>query len=177
MLCRDGVTDPTDRDAEHWEAVENAVELLMSGDHHEALAELRDIIARDPENAYAYHHTGTAMFELERYEAARDAYRAAVRLAPRYLGARIGLVHALRLIGDADGAVAEAREALKLFPDDADATFALGVALGARGERREAVRTLRKFLALNPELEVQLEVQGIIDMLQQEPEGTPFVWK
>src|SRR5690606_13732865 len=114
--------------------------------------------------AYAYHHAGTALFELDQIPAARDAYRAATRLAPRYLGARIGLVHALRLSGDADAATAEAREALRLFPDDPDALFALGLALGARGERAEAVRVLKRFLARNPEVEVQLDTQGIIDL-------------
>ncbi len=174
---RDGEGGDDALDAARWEAVEEAVEHLMEGRHHQVLEMLRDVIAADAQNAYAYHHLGTTLFELERFEAARDAFRAAVLASPGYLGARVGLAHALRLCGDADAATAEAREALRRAPDDADATFALGLALGARGERREAARTLQRFLATTPEVEVQLETQGIIDMLNQEPDGTPFVWK
>lgn len=165
------------RDAARWEAVEEATELLVVGELPRVLELLRSVLEKDPQNAYAYYYLGTALFELERYDAARDAYRAAVMAAPRYLGARVALVHALRLLGDGDAATAEAREALRLYPDDADAIFALGLALAARGERREAVRVLRQFLATSPEVEVQLDTQGIIDLLEQGPDGEPLIWK
>ncbi len=175
----EGPQNDTDasRDAERWDAVEEATELLVDGDHENALMMLRAVLEKDPSNHYAYHYAGTAMFERERFDAARDAFQAALRLSPRYLGARVALVHTLRLSGDADTATAQAREALRMFPDDADALFALGLALAARGERREAAKMLTKFLQQNPELEVQLETKGIIDLLNQEPDGTPLVWK
>jgi tetratricopeptide (TPR) repeat protein len=180
MLCPPTVDNGSEtdeaRDAARWEAVEEATELLVVGSHHEALAQLRQVIESDPGNAYAYHYAGTAFFELEELEAARDAYRAAVTASPKHLGARVALAHALRLLGDADMATAEAREALRLFPEDADATFALGLGLAARGDRQEAVRVLKRFLALKPEDEVQLETQGIIDALNQEPDGGPLDW-
>lgn len=160
-----------------WEAVEEAIELLMEGDHIAALAILRKVMTDDPDNTYAFRYAGAALFELEQYDTAADAYRAAVRLAPDYLGARIGLIHSLRLCNDGDAATAEARETLLRFPEDADAMFALGLALAARGERREAAKALQRFLATTPEVEVQLETQGIIDMLHQEPDGVPLIWK
>lgn len=172
-----GNEDLEARDAARWEAVEEATELLVAGEHARVLGLLRSVIEHDPGNAYAYYYLGTALFELERYDAARDAYRAAVTAAPRYLGARVALVHALRLSGDGDAATAEAREALRQHPEDPDAIFALGLALAARGERREAVRALRRFLGTNPEVEVQLDTQGIIDLLHQGAEGEPLIWK
>jgi tetratricopeptide (TPR) repeat protein len=181
MLCPPSVDDASEtddaRDTARWEAVEEATELLVNGAHHAALARLRQVIQLDPGNAYAFHYAGTALFELEELEPARDAYRAAVTASPKHLGARVALAHALRLLGDTDMATAEAREALRHFPDDADATFALGLALAASGDRKEAVRVLKRFLALNPEVEVQLETQGIIDALNQEPDGGPLDWK
>ncbi len=151
--------------------------MLVTGAHRQALQNLRSVLENDPENGYAYFYVGTALFELEELEAARDAYRAATRASPGHLGARVALVHCLRLCGDADLATAEARETLRLFPDDADGMFALGLALAARGDRQDAVRILKRFLKAAPEAEVQLETQGIINMLNQEPDGVPLVWK
>lgn len=115
-----------------------------------------------------------ALFEAEQLEAARDAYRAAVRLAPEYLGARVGLSHVLRMLGDAPGALAQAKEALKRFPKDADALHAAGLAHAARGERGLARQHLERFLASNPEMEAALEVRQILEMLGIGDEGGPI---
>ena len=185
MLCRHTVSTVSDiegesdeaRDAARWEAVEEATELLVDGDQRAALAHLRGVLETDPGNGYAYHYVGTAFFELEELVPARDAYRAAIAAFPHHLGARVALVHCLRLLNETADAVIQANAALELFPEDADATFALALALAARGQRKDAVRVFKRFLARSPEVEVQLETQGIIDMLHQEPEGVPFVWK
>src|SRR6185312_1062316 len=99
-----GVSDP-DRDATAWEAVEEATELLGEGRVPEAMVALRDVIKAQPNNAYAYNYLGVAFFEIKNLEAARDAYRAAVRLAPDYLGARVALSHVLRMAGEPDAAL------------------------------------------------------------------------
>jgi tetratricopeptide (TPR) repeat protein len=154
-----------DRDAEHWEAVEEASELLQQEAYEAALRELRDVMKRDPTNPYAYYLAATALYELERLEPARDAYRAALRLSPNYLGARVGLSHVLRRLGDYDGAIEEAAEALSRFPGDPGALHASGLALAARGKRPQARADLQRFLGTGPELEAQLEVRSILEML------------
>ena len=78
-------------DAAYWDQVEEAAELLQEGRFGEALTHLRDVIRAHPENPYAFHHAGIGMFETGQFEAARDAFRAAVRLAPDFLGARVAL--------------------------------------------------------------------------------------
>jgi tetratricopeptide (TPR) repeat protein len=154
-----------DRDAAHWEAVEEASELLQEGRYEAALLALRDVMQRDALNPYAYYLTATALYELERLEPARDAYRAALKLSPNYLGARVGLSHVLRMLGDHDGAIEQAAEALRRFPGDAGALHASGLALAARGNRREARVELERFLASGPEFEAEVEVRSILEML------------
>jgi len=154
-----------DADARHWEAVEEATELLAEGKHFEALTVLRDVIRADRENPYAYHWVGVALWEKGEIEPARDAYEAAVKLAPDYLGARVGLSHALRELGNARAALREAREALRRFPKDGDATLAAGLAEAALGNRKQARRDLGAFLERAPELESSLEVKQILEML------------
>ncbi|EYF00327.1 Hypothetical protein CAP_0939 [Chondromyces apiculatus DSM 436] len=167
------MTTPT-RDAAHWDAVEEAAELLQEHRYQDALSNLRDVIQKDAGNPYAYFFVGQAMWELDQVEPARDAYRAAVHLSPNYLGARVSLSHALRRLGDTQGALGQAQEARRRFPDDPDALYALGMAHAARGQRFLARKHLQGFLDTNPEVEAKQEVQQVLQMLGIGNEGDPL---
>ncbi len=153
------------KNADQWEAVEEATELLVEGKHQQGMEMLRDVLKKDPRNPYAYHFIGTALFELGQLPAAGDAYRAALRLAPDYLAARVALSHVLRLLGDLDGALGQAKVALRRFPDDPAARRAAGLAMAARGDRPQARRQFEKYLENEPNLEAQLEARSILEML------------
>jgi tetratricopeptide (TPR) repeat protein len=152
-------------DGHDWDEVEEATELLHDERFQEALYALRDVVKANPKNAYAYYFLGVALFETAQADAARDAYRAAVRLSPDYLGARVALSHVLRMLGDLRGAIAEAEEALRRKPDDGDALHAAGLAHAARGDDEAARRYLNAFLASNPEFEAATEVRAILETL------------
>lgn len=152
-------------DAAHWDAVEEATELMNEGRFVETLVLLRDVIKRNPRNVYAYNFLGSALYETGQFEAARDAYRAALRLRPGYLGARVSLSHVMRKLGDVNGALSQANEALRQFPGDGDALYAAALANAARGNRKTAQKQLEGFLTTNPEYESQLEVRQILGML------------
>ena len=154
-----------ERDAARWDAVEEATELLQEDKLPEALIVLRTVLKADANNHYAYQYLGVAFYELGNKEAARDAYRAAVRIAPDYLGARVSLSHVLRELKDLDGALSEAREALNRFPRDGEALHAAGLAHAAKGNRPAARRELQGFLETNPEFEIATEVRGVLEML------------
>jgi len=155
------------RDGAHWEAVEEAVELLEERRFEDALANLKGIILADPNNPYAYNLVGTVLWELGQLEPAKDAFHAAVLLSPDFLGARLGLSHAYRRLGVAEEAERQARIATRRFPDDGEAYHALGMALAALGERTEAAQCLERFLDSKPEFEVATEVRGVLEMLRQ----------
>jgi Flp pilus assembly protein TadD len=157
------------KDHAHWDAVEEATEILHAEQFPEALVALRDVIRQDPSNPYAYYFLGVALYESGEIEAARDAYKASLRLAPQHLGARIALSHVLRSLGDAEAAAKEAMVALESSPEDADALHAVGLAELARGDRAAARRFLTAFLDARPELEARLEVQAVLDSLGDGP--------
>jgi cytochrome c-type biogenesis protein CcmH/NrfG len=161
MLAREGM----DRDAAHWEAVEEATELLNEERFREALEVLRDVIKKDPENPYAFYFLGQALYEVGELEPARDAYRAALRLAPKHLGARVALTHVLRKLGETRDAVVEGLLALDQAPTDGDVLYALGLAYLARGDNVAARRHLEAFLRSKPELETRIEVEGILQAM------------
>lgn len=151
-----------ERDAKHWEAVEEATELLNEERYREALEVLREVLQNDPTNPYAFFFLGQAFYEVGEMEPARDAYQAALRLAPQHLGARIALCHVLRKVGDHRGAIREGMAALSQAPEDADALYATGMAYFARGDTTSARRYLVAFLRADPELEAKLEVEAIL---------------
>lgn len=155
------------KDRAHWEAVDEATELLHEERFRDALVALRDVVKRDPQNAYAYYFLGVALFEIGEVEASRDAYRACLRLAPKHLGARIALTHVLRQLGDLRDALKEGTIALSQAPGDADALHAVGLVYLARGDDAAARRYLEAFLAAKPELEVAMEVRGLLDGLDK----------
>jgi cytochrome c-type biogenesis protein CcmH/NrfG len=154
-----------DRDAAHWAAVEEATELLHEERFHEALQVLRDVLRGDPENHYAFFFLGQALYEVGEIEAARDAYRAALKLAPAHLGARVALTHVLRKLGNSRDAVSEGLVALEQAPTDGDVLYALGLAYVARGDNIAARRYLEAFLRSNPELETRIEVEGLLQSM------------
>jgi len=160
MAAREDPQDP-----QHWTAVEEATELLHEERYRDALAELRRVLQEDPRNPYAFFFTGVAFFEIGELEAARDAYSASIRLAPKHLGARVALSHVLRQLGDARGAIKEGMAALELAPGDGDALYALGVAHHARGDDAAARKYLEAFLATNPGFEVAVETRQLLESL------------
>jgi tetratricopeptide (TPR) repeat protein len=155
------------KDAAHWAEVDEATELLHEERYREALFALRDVIKRDPQNPYAFYFLGVGLFEMGEMEPARDAYRACLRIAPKHLGARIALTHILRQLGDLRGALKEGMVALTQAPADADALHAIGLVHLARGDDAAARRYFEAFLTASPELEVAMEVRGILDGLDK----------
>jgi tetratricopeptide (TPR) repeat protein len=151
-----------DRDAAHWEAVDEVAEMMHEERFHEALRVLRDIVKADPTNPYAFFLTGQALYEVGELEPARDAYRAALNLAPKHLGARIAITHVERKLGRIREAIKEGMIAVEQAPQDADALYAVGLAYAARGDNPAARRYLEAFLRAKPELETRLEVEALL---------------
>ncbi len=166
MLARGSM----DRDAAHWEAVEEASELLHEERFREALELLREIVKKDPQNAYAFFFMGQALYEVGEMEPSRDAYRAALTLAPTHLGARIAIAHVERKLGRHREAITEGLKALEQAPTDGDALYAVGLAYAARGDEAAARKYLEAFLRSKPELETRLEVEAILAAMAG---GTP----
>jgi cytochrome c-type biogenesis protein CcmH/NrfG len=161
------------RDEAHWEQVEDAAELLQQHEVERALLALRTVLREHNDNPYAFDLLGTALFEARKFAEAADAYRAAVRLSPDFLGARVGLSHALRVSGDARGALEAAKAALARFPKDGEAHHAAGLAHAALGQRNAAKKELEGFLASGAEFEAATEVRQILEMLGLGEEGEP----
>ncbi len=156
-------------DAPHWDAVEEATELLHEERYHDALENLRDVIKLNKKNPYAFYFLGVALFEVGELAPARDAYRACLTLAPTHLGARVAMCHVMRSLGELRDALREGMEALSQAPGDGDALHAVGLVYYARGDLVAARRYLEAFLGTNPEYEVGHEVKMLLATFGDEP--------
>jgi len=153
------------RDHAHWDAVEEATELIEAGRHELALFALKSVLEKDAMNPYAYHLLGGCLHELGQLVAARDAFEAAVRVSPDHLGARVAISHVLRELGLLEEAEHQAKNALRRFPKDGEAMYALGLAQAEGGKRAEARKNLQGFLDAGAELEAADEVRVILSTL------------
>ncbi len=158
---------------EHWTAVEEAAELLGTGDVQGAIAELTRITAAQSDNEYAFYFLGNAYFEDRQYPKALKCYVRALELAPEYLGAMVGGGQTLRMMGEYVRAIRMGQRILGLAKDDPDGLYLLGLAHFQRGDSKLADGFLQRFLETSPELEVASEVDAILQSIREEAVPSP----
>lgn len=157
-----------DLQSKRWEAAEEGMELLHVGENDRAVDELLRVTREDTENEYAFHFLGHAYFEKEAYPEALKSYIEALRLAPEYVGAMIGAGQALRMMGEYDRALRMGQRVLHKDEDDGDALFLVGAVHFQKGENQAAKRYLERYLETGPELEIALEVEGMLQVIRGE---------
>ncbi len=159
-------------DGARWDAVEEAVELLREREYAQAQRVLDAVLARDPENPYAWHFAAVLRFERGQFAEAAQDYREALRWAPRYLGAAVGLGHALRMLGRLEEALRAGERAIELAREtetsvnDGDAHWLLALCYSQLGKPDLAIRHAEAFVASNPELEARAEAEALLETLR-----------
>jgi len=161
------------RDIAHWEAAEEGAERIREGELEAALAGLQALIQRDPENPYGFHFLGSAFFESKDFAKALKAYLTAVELKPDYVGSLMGAGWSLHSLGRYRDALRVGRQVLLKSKDDPDALHLMGLCHYSMGEAAAALGYLTRFLASQPEVEVALEVEGLIKVLRGEVQALP----
>ena len=157
-----------DAQSERWEAAEEGMELLHAGEVDRAIDELLRVAHEDAENEYALQFLGHAYFQKEAYPEALKSYVEALKLAADYVGAMVGAGQTLRMMGEYDRAIRMGHRVLQIREDDSDGLFLVGVAHFQKGENQAAKRYLERFLETSPELEVALEVEGMLQVIRGE---------
>ena len=80
----------------------------------------------------------------------------------------LGAGQTLRMMGEHERAIRMGQEALRVQKDDPDALYLLGAVHFQRGENKLAFGYLSRFLETGPELEVALEVEGMLQIVRGE---------
>ena len=157
-----------ERDAAKWDAAQEGAELAREGHVDEAIEDLERLCIEEPHNEYAFFFLGSAHYEKQGFDKALKAYVTALELHPTYLGAMLGAAHTLRLMGRTDQAFRMAKQAEARAADDSDVAYLLGILHFQVGETAAATQYLEKVAAARPEVEVALEVEGMLQILRGE---------
>lgn len=160
-------------DASLWDAAQEGAELLADHQLEDAVEALTEVLTEQPHNHYAAYFLGQAQFGLQRWERALKAYVRALELAPDYLGAMVGAGHTLRMMRRLPQALRMGNEVLARKKEDPDALYLMGLAHYQQGDRARARDYLERFLTTRPEVEVAIEVRGLLQVLGGQVEPLP----
>jgi tetratricopeptide (TPR) repeat protein len=129
----------------------HSLALILDGQGRadDAIELWRAAALRFPRLAAAHNNLGAALGRSQRYGAAADAYRAALRLGPEHTTC-FNLGEALRLGGRPAEAEAAYRDALRLAPDFFAARFNLAFTLRLRGEFAASLEEYRRAAVFAP---------------------------
>jgi arylsulfatase A-like enzyme/Flp pilus assembly protein TadD len=110
----------------------------------EALPILRDVLARDPGNAFATVVTGSAQMGMGRYRDAIASFRKYLRLVPTSAYAHHWIAVCYLRLADREGALREAEATLAVDPHFTDARVLRAGVLATRGAYEPAIADLRE---------------------------------
>ena len=158
----------SEQDSERWDAAQVGADLLTEGLADEAARELEALVARDPDNEYAWFFLGSVRYEQERYADAMRAYVRALECKPEYPGAMLHLGHTMRMLGHHAHAIRLGKQLLARDAEDPDALYLLGTASFAHGDDAAARGYLERFVATRPEPEAMIEATGMLQVLRGE---------
>jgi hypothetical protein len=98
--------------------VAKAIDLRVSGRFDDAVRDLRQAVALDPENADLHRELGITFLMTHEWARARVEMLEAIRHDSASAEAHSGLGYALERLGDLEGALREYRLASRIEPDD-----------------------------------------------------------
>ncbi|MDP8989195.1 MAG: hypothetical protein M3N41_03845 [Acidobacteriota bacterium] len=109
---------------------DKAMHFAELGNHHAAIAGLRDALAQCPSDApYAQNLLGLEYIEAKQYTEAKASFTEAARLMPHESGNHSNLGLSLAIVGEWDSAEQEVRKALQLDKSNGKAKEILEVLL------------------------------------------------
>jgi cytochrome c-type biogenesis protein CcmH/NrfG len=91
------------------------------------IAQIEDVLKRDPNNLQALISLGNAYFDMNQYNKAIDAYQRALKIDPRNADVRTDMGIMYRSIKDYDSAIREFRQAAKDNPTHIESRFNLAI--------------------------------------------------
>lgn len=123
---------------------------IEKGRLDEAIAEFKQSLASNPNNAEAYINLGVVYRRKGRLDEAISKYKKALAINPNLAEAYTNLGIAYGQKGLFDEAIAEFKQSLVLKPNYAKGHFNLGTAYSKKGMFDEAIAEYKKALTINP---------------------------
>jgi choline-sulfatase len=142
--------DPKDMIAV-FNKLRSANSAVRAGRFAEATAVAHDVLAHDPNNAFARIIVASVQMNQGQYRDAIAGYRGYLELVPTSAYAHHWIAICFLRLGDRDRALAEEDASLAIDPNYADARVLRGGVLAARGQFEAGIAELTKAVATDPE--------------------------
>lgn len=133
-----------------------------AGDPAEAEAVLRALLDDAPDNARAHNNLANVLQVQERFEEAHGAYERALELEPGSAEIAVNVGNALDELGRHGESIPYYARALERRPGLGEARYYRARALLAVGRAEEAMADVRHCLALDPNNQRALALQGVL---------------
>jgi tetratricopeptide (TPR) repeat protein len=157
--------------SEQCQALSEAAQLAIDrGDAATAIAQLRELVALEPQSAEAHQRLGRVYQSEQRLAEAESEYGLALALDKEYVAALIGLGAVNAALGRPAPALARFESAIELDPRQPDAHLGRGRALEALGRSSEALAAYFRALEFAPNSrDARLHV-AMMQLAQHEPD-------
>ena len=171
---------------EDVKAYNNLGNVYLKQKRLEAIGEYERVLKLEPENVAALNNIGVAYYRLANdNDFAIENLEKAVELDPKNATIHFNLANALKakgdvvrstseyntaldlsrkkseLVEDAEKDIREAREAIEKDPQDKEAYFKLGLALGETGDRKGSIEAYLKVIEIDPDYSVAHNNLGV----------------
>jgi tetratricopeptide (TPR) repeat protein len=133
----------------YWKLVTARAENNQLGEAQEFFEEL---IAKDPDNPYAYYGLGLVWKKREEYRRASESYMKSLRLFPEYASSYEELIGALKALKELDEARSYIDAILKSNPQNAAAWYGRAYLYGVLSKWEKTAESAEKALQLDPDL-------------------------
>ncbi len=140
--------------------VQEAAEKVRSGDFDGALALLKPLLEKTPEDPNALYVLGMAQQKKGHWEEALEAFLKVNELSPGFAAGHYQAGICYQQTGETDKALAAYGRAMELDPSNADIAYNAGLVHFGRSAVDEALALFEKALTLRPDDPAYLEMAG-----------------
>ena len=133
-----------------YNRLNKASDAVLTRHFDEALPVLREVLGKDPRNAYAHQLLGNVCLARNETARALEEYRALATLVPTNAYAHHWIAVCYLRLGRVDAALRESEAALALDPNYCDARILRGSVFEARGAYDAAIAELRAAVGTDP---------------------------
>ena len=133
------------------EQIQELINLYNQGQFVKALDKAKPLIGLFPHAIHLHNIQGACHAALQRYDAAIDSYKQAIKIKPDYAEAYSNMGNALKDKGELDAAIDNYKQAIKIKPDYAEAYSNMGNVLKEKGELNAAIDSYKQAIKIKPD--------------------------
>jgi len=149
-IAQDGLMAIATPAVDMYKKFDHAAELADKGEYEAAIAEWKELLATNPDDARIHSNLGSALAQVGRYAEAIPEFEKALELNAQYREIYHNLGRTLLAAGRPDDAIQILQKGLELYPESPDLHDHLGLALASENRLDEAKAEFEKTLELNP---------------------------